>query len=92
MLLMGTKLDLAEMNGTKRQVTLEEAKSMANFKHIAGAVETSSKDDTNIKETFVDLALKLKEKHERLAQKAESEKSVKLNSVPLEEKHDGCAC
>lgn len=91
-LIMGTKLDLAEMNETKRQVRLEEAKAMASLKHIMGAMETSSKDDTNITETFFDLATKLKEKHERLADTAEAEKSVKLSSFAVEEKGRTCAC
>ena len=93
MLLMGTKLDAANMNETTRQVKLEEAKSLASLKHIVGVVETSAKEDTNITETFFNLASRLKEKHERLAAHVEdAEKSVKLSTVTVEEKGQKCAC
>ena len=90
--LMGTKLDIAEAIESKRQVTLEEATSLASVKHLAGATETSSKTDKNITETFLDLATKLKEKHERLANTVECEKSVKLSSVAVKEDRQRCPC
>jgi len=92
MVLMGTKLDIVEAIEAKRQVTLEEARSMAAVKHLAGAIETSAKADKNISETFFDLATKLKEKHERLAIVAEAEKSVKLSSVAVKDDTRRCPC
>ena len=93
MLLMGTKVDIADSNPTRRQVTLEEAKSLASMKHMIGVVETSAKEDTNISRTFIEMAAKLREKHERLASIGESEKSIKLtnHTVNIEEEKK-CSC
>ncbi len=93
MLLMGTKVDIANSNLTRRQVMLEEAKSLASAKHMIGVVETSAKEDMNISRTFIEVAAKLREKHDRLTSIAESEKSIKLtsNTVHVEEEKR-CSC
>lgn len=88
---MGTKVDIANSNKSRRQVTLEEAKSLASNKHMVGVVETSAKEDTNIGMIFLELAGKLKEKHERLTSMGESEKSIKLTTVQVQEEKK-CAC
>ena len=93
MLLMGTKVDIANNNATRRQVTLEEAKSLASSKHMIGVIETSAKEDTNISRTFFELAIKLKEKHERLTSIGESEKSIKLSNQTVSvEEEKKCTC
>lgn len=93
MLLMGTKVDIANSNTTRRQVTLEEARSLAHLKHMIGVVETSAKEDTNISRAFLELAAKLQEKHERLNTIAESEKSIRLsNSTVKVEDEKKCFC
>ena len=91
MLLMGTKVDMVMANPTRRQVTLEQAKSLASLRHMMGVIETSAKDDTNISRTFHELALKLKDKHERLTSIVESEKSIKLQTVSVEQEKK-CLC
>lgn len=88
---MGTKVDLANTNVSRRQVTLEEAKSFASNKHMLGVVETSAKEDRNITRIFHELARKLKDKHERLTGMGESEKSIKLTTVHVKEEKK-CAC
>lgn len=92
MLLMGTKVDIADTAASKRQVTLEEAKSFASNKHMIGAIETSAKQDTNITRTFLELAKKLREKHERLTSISESDKSIRLTTVSVAETEKRCAC
>ena len=91
MLLMGTKVDIVQRSPSSRQVTLEEARSFASSRHIVGVVETSAKEDTNITQAFIELAEKLREKHERLSTIGESEKSIKLTTVNVSEKKK-CAC
>ena len=94
MLLMGTKVDIANSNSSRRQVTVEQAKSIASLKHMIGVVETSAKDDTNISRTFLELAAKLREKHERLTSIDGSEKSIRLTdhqTINVEEEKK-CAC
>jgi hypothetical protein len=91
MLLMGTKVDLADTNASRRQVTLEDATSFATSKHMIGVVETSAKEDKNISRIFHKLASKLKEKHERLTSVEDSEKSIKLTTVHLQEEKK-CSC
>ena len=84
-------MDIANSNPTRRQVKSEEAKSLADLKHMIGAIETSAKEDTNITRTFLDLALKLREKNERLSSIGESEKSIKLSTVNVKEEKR-CPC
>lgn len=91
MLLMGTKVDIANTNASRRQVTLEEAMSFASSKHMLGVVETSAKEDKNITTIFQKLAVKLKDKHERLTSMGDSEKSIKLTTVHVKEEKK-CAC
>lgn len=91
MLLMGTKVDIAQSNPARRQVTLEQAKSFASMKHMIGVVESSAKEDMNITRTFHELAVKLRGKHERLTSVTESEKSIKLTTVAVEEEKK-CSC
>ncbi len=91
MLLMGTKVDVANTNAARRQVTLEEARSFASSRHMVGVVETSAKEDTNIARSFHKLAEKLREKHEKLTSMGESEVSVRLTTVNVEE-NKKCAC
>lgn len=88
---MGTKLDIADSNATRRQVTLEEATSFASNKHMLGVVETSAKEDRNITRIFHELARKLKAKHDRLTSVGESEKSIRLTTVQVQEEKK-CAC
>ena len=94
MLLMGTKVDIANSNLTRRQVTIEEAKSLASMKHMIGVVETSAKEDTNISRAFHELAAKLREKHERLTSMDGSEKSIRLTdqTINVVEEEKRCAC
>ena len=91
MLLMGTKVDMVIGNPTRRQVTLEQARSLASLRHMIGVVETSAKEDTNISRTFYELAVKLREKHERVTSIIESEKSIHLSTVSVEEEKK-CFC
>lgn len=84
-------MDIANSNETRRQVKKEEAKSLASMRHMIGVVETSAKEDTNITRTFQELAAKLREKHERLDSIVESEKSIRLATVPVEEEKK-CSC
>ena len=88
---MGTKVDIADSNAARRQVTLQEATSFASSKHMLGVVETSAKEDRNITRIFHKLAGKLKEKHERLTSMDESEKSIRLTTVQVQEEKK-CAC
>lgn len=67
LLLMGTKLDLVTESSTPRQVSLDEAKGFASTKHIVDVIETSSKEDKNIKLVFLKLAKELQKKHKGLA-------------------------
>ena len=91
MLLMGTKVDIANTKAASRQVTLSEAKNFASSRHMVGVVETSAKEDTNITRTFHDLATKLKDKHERLTNMGDSEKSIRLSTVDVQ-KEKKCPC
>lgn len=85
MLLMGTKVDLVEASPARRQVTLEQARSLASHRHMIGVVETSAKEDTNISRTFHELSVKLKDRYERVASIAESDKSIRLSTTTVEE-------
>ena len=91
MLLMGTKLDIVKSNETWRQVRVEEARSLASLKHMMGVIETSSKEDTNISRTFVDLVSMLIDKHERFCSIADGEKSITLSTVNIKEDKK-CPC
>lgn len=91
MLLMGTKVDMVLANPSRRHVTLEQARSLASLRHMIGVIETSAKDDTNISRTFQELGLKLKEKHERITDIVDSEKSIKLSTISVEEEKK-CFC
>ena len=91
MLLMGTKVDIANTNPTRRQVTLKEAESLVAAKHMVGVVETSAKEDTNISSTFLELATRLKEKYDRVGSIVETEESIKLNTFNVTEKKS-CFC
>ncbi len=52
MVLVGNKLDMAQ----NRQVSNEEAKELAN-KYELRYFETSAKDNTNVDEVFMDVAM-----------------------------------
>lgn len=93
MVLMGTKLDLVKETPTARQVATTEAKGMASIKHMIDAVETSSKEDTNIGKTFKKLAKALRVKYEGLASMDDHEESVHLATTAITEKQsDQCKC
>ena len=53
-ILVGNKLDLDTTNDSKRQVSYEEGKKLADLLNIP-FIETSAKYDTNVKEAFVTL-------------------------------------
>ena len=92
MVLMGTKLDLVKDTPSARQVAANEAKGMASSKHMIDAIETSSKEDTNIGKTFKKLAKALKQKYEGLKAMDDHEESVHLATQSLNEKQTGCKC
>ena len=93
MVLMGTKLDLVKDKPSARQVAEHEARGMATAKHMIDVVETSSKADTNIGQTFLKLAKALKQKYEGLASVENKEESVHLQTDELKEKtSDTCKC
>ena len=93
MLLMGTKLDLVKDTPSARQVSAHDAKGVASTKHMIDAIETSSKDDTNIGKTFKKLAKALREKYEGLASMEDKEDSVNLPTTSLREQQSNeCRC
>lgn len=96
MLLIGTKLDVANINPQLRQVTLSEAKNLASAKHMLDVIETSSKEDTNIERTFVKLAKAMRKKREgsSLTSYADPEDSINLLSTQTvnEQNHWHCSC
>ena len=92
MLLMGTKLDLVKDTPTARQVSSVEAKGVADVKHMIDAIETSSKEDTNIGKTFKKLAKALRQKYEGLAAMDDHEESVHLATQAVNEQQSGCKC
>ena len=93
MLLMGTKLDLVKDTPSARQVSTHEAKGVASSKHMIDAIETSSKEDTNIGKTFKKLAIALRKKYEGLAAMEDREESVNVATTSLREQQtDQCKC
>ena len=96
MLLIGTKLDVANINPQLRQVTLSEAKNLASAKHMLDVIETSSKEDTNIERTFIKLAKAMRKKREgsSLTSYADPEDSINLLSTQTvnEQNHWHCSC
>ena len=92
MVLMGTKLDLVMETPAARQVAANEAKGVATSKHMIDAVETSSKEDTNIGKTFKKLAKALKQKYEGLKAMDDHEESVHLATQSVNEKQTDCKC
>lgn len=92
MVLMGTKLDLVKDTPTARQVAANEAKGVATSKHMIDAIETSSKEDTNIGKTFKKLAKALKQKYEGLKAMDDHEESVHLATQSVNEKQTSCKC
>lgn len=92
MVLMGTKLDLVKETPADRQVATNEAKGMATSKHMIDAIETSSKEDTNIAKTFKKLAKALKQKYEGLKAMDDHEESVHLATQSVNEQQTGCKC
>ena len=91
--LMGTKVDVAEKYPSKRQVRLEDAKSLAHLKHMIGVTETSAKEDKNITRTFVELGTRLRDKHERMESIQETERSIRLSTVSVNEVEERkCIC
>ena len=92
MVLMGTKLDLVKDTPTARQVAANEARGVATSKHMIDAIETSSKEDTNIGKTFKKLAKALKQKYEGLKAMDDHEESVHLATQSVNEKQTGCKC
>lgn len=92
MYLVGTKVDMVEVNPSCRQVKIAEAESLAGLKHMVGFIETSAKENTNITRTFAELASKLSERHERLNSMGESEKSIRLTTVNIEKEKKQCHC
>ena len=84
LVLMGTKLDIVADNSTLRQVPLSEAKGFSNAKHMVDAIETSSKEDKNIKQVFLKLAKELRKKHEGIASTMDDPTvSIRLATVQL---------
>ena len=92
MVLMGTKLDLVKETPAARQVSSNEAKGVADVKHMIDSIETSSKEDTNIGKTFKNLAKALRKKYEGLAAMDENEESIHLATQALHENESGCKC
>lgn len=92
MVLMGTKLDLVKETPSARQVATNEARGMASTKHMIDAIETSSKEDTNIGKTFKKLAKALKQKYEGLKAMDDQEESVNLETQAVNEKQTECKC
>ncbi len=80
LVMIGTKLDLVTANSKLRQVQVQEAKNFASSHHIIEVLETSSKDNTNIEKTFVQLAKALKKKHDGFASQTATEESIRLET------------
>ena len=93
--LIGTKLDVAEQDDTKREVTYEEASKFSEDNDIIFKGEFSSKESTdeNLKEIFVDFATELYykvgfNKIERNTVSSLSKKKAKKNNSG--NRHCGC--
>lgn len=93
--LIGTKLDVAEQDDTKREVTYEEANKFSEDNDIIFKGEFSSKESTdeNLKEIFVDFATELYykvgfNKIERNTVSSLSKKKAKKNNSG--NRHCGC--
>ncbi|CAD7003383.1 unnamed protein product [Ceratitis capitata] len=88
LILIGNKCDLDE----EREVDFEEAKQMCQYiPEILFVMETSAKQNTNVEDAFVCLAMELKRRHDANTVEADNEEAIRLgHSKPLNNCSSSC--
>lgn len=88
LILIGNKCDLNE----EREVEFEEAKQMCQYiPEILFVMETSAKQNTNVEDAFVCLAMELKRRHDANTVEADKEVAIRLGqSKPLNNCSTSC--
>ncbi|XP_010872734.1 ras-related protein Rab-43 [Esox lucius] len=87
-LLIGNKSDLVD----QREVSLEDAQTMAHQLDFLAAIETSAKDASNVEEAFTKMATELIFRHGGPMFKDNVTDSFKLNSKDMGGEGWGCSC